>query len=127
MDPGARYAFRVPALNHHTPGHPSEVKTPGAGASAVEGLTFSPKTEPQSPVHLPPHRASLTPFLCLLPTECLHPSRFPFPHPSLRSFSTAVFPIPPWEALEAPGLGAGATVQLESKEMGMGAGGTGCW
>ncbi|XP_044116125.1 V-set and immunoglobulin domain-containing protein 10-like 2 [Neovison vison] len=28
LDPGVRYAFRVLALNHHTAGHPSEVKTP---------------------------------------------------------------------------------------------------
>ncbi|XP_040339406.1 V-set and immunoglobulin domain-containing protein 10-like 2 [Herpailurus yagouaroundi] len=28
LDPGVRYAFRVLALNHHTAGHPSEVKIP---------------------------------------------------------------------------------------------------
>ncbi|XP_039728850.1 V-set and immunoglobulin domain-containing protein 10-like 2 [Pteropus medius] len=28
LDPGVLYAFRVLALNHHTTGHPSEVKTP---------------------------------------------------------------------------------------------------
>ncbi|KAF5921397.1 hypothetical protein HPG69_019448 [Diceros bicornis minor] len=42
LDPGVLYAFCILALNHHTAGHPSEVKIPGAGASAMEGLTFSP-------------------------------------------------------------------------------------
>ncbi|XP_013366436.1 PREDICTED: hemicentin-2 [Chinchilla lanigera] len=28
LDPGVLYAFRILALNHHTTGHPSEVKTP---------------------------------------------------------------------------------------------------
>ncbi|KAM5246031.1 V-set and immunoglobulin domain-containing protein 10-like 2 [Ctenodactylus gundi] len=28
LDPGVLYAFRILALNHHTAGHPSEVKTP---------------------------------------------------------------------------------------------------
>ncbi|XP_029416239.1 V-set and immunoglobulin domain-containing protein 10-like 2, partial [Nannospalax galili] len=28
LDPGVLYAFRILALNHHTVGHPSEVKTP---------------------------------------------------------------------------------------------------
>lgn len=30
LDPGVLYAFRILALNHHTAGHPSEVKIPGA-------------------------------------------------------------------------------------------------
>lgn len=34
LDPGVLYAFRILAMNHHTAGYPSEVKTPGAGLAA---------------------------------------------------------------------------------------------
>lgn len=42
LDPGVLYAFRILAMNHHTAGHPSEVKTPGAGLAAGRNLPFSP-------------------------------------------------------------------------------------
>lgn len=43
LDPGVLYAFRILAMNHHTAGHPSEVKTPGAGLAAGRNLPFSPE------------------------------------------------------------------------------------
>nr|XP_042138007.1 V-set and immunoglobulin domain-containing protein 10-like 2 [Peromyscus maniculatus bairdii] len=35
LDPGVLYAFRILAMNHHTAGHPSEVKTPVDPAFSV--------------------------------------------------------------------------------------------
>lgn len=125
LDPGVRYAFRVLALNHHTAGHPSEVKTPGAEATATEALTLSPPDGNQNPGSSSssqgiPDSIPLAPSHPVPPSPCLSSSP-----PSPQVTSAAVFPISPWEALEALGLGVGATVQLESEGwMGWGAG---CW
>lgn len=92
LDPGVLYAFRVLALNHHTTGHPSEVKTPGAGTSSTARLaTFSTKLSsgPSSsswgtPYSIPllssywippsPSPSSSPPFPWALSTALSHPS-----------------------------------------------------
>lgn len=45
LDPGVLYAFRILAMNHHTAGHPSEVKIPGAGLAAGRNSPSPQKTE----------------------------------------------------------------------------------
>lgn len=52
LDPGVLYAFRMLALNHRTAGHPSEVKIPGAGASAGARPSFPQQN--RAPAPLPP-------------------------------------------------------------------------
>lgn len=56
LDPGVLYAFRVLALNHHTAGHPSEVKIPGAGPVPRGDSPSLHKSQPRvisSPLGLP--------------------------------------------------------------------------
>lgn len=92
LDPGVLYAFRVLALNHHTTGHPSEVKTPGAAASATRCPPLSPQNRAQ--VHLPRHRASPTPFLCSLLSDSSIAHLGPLLQLLLRA-SPLLFPILP--------------------------------
>ncbi|XP_019514408.1 PREDICTED: receptor-type tyrosine-protein phosphatase F-like [Hipposideros armiger] len=92
LDPGVRYAFRVLALNHHTTGYPSEVKIPGAGASALRCSPFSPQNG--ALVHLPRLRASPPPFLCCFLLDSSIPISVLF-----STFSSGTlhcfFPFPP--------------------------------
>jgi hypothetical protein len=48
LDPAVLYAFRILALNHHTVGHPSEVKTPGAGLAPGRDPPFPQRSGPWS-------------------------------------------------------------------------------
>lgn len=55
LDPGVLYAFRILAMNHHTAGYPSEVKTPGAGlAAGRNSLSPTPRKLKPDPFPLPP-------------------------------------------------------------------------
>lgn len=57
LDPGVLYAFRILAMNHHTAGYPSEVKTPGAGLAAGRN-SLPPIPRKLNLPHAPLHRIS---------------------------------------------------------------------
>lgn len=69
LDPGVLYAFRILAMNHHTAGHPSEVKTPGAGLAAGRNSPFLPASHPPRT-----ETWSILPFTGYpAPVLCFHP------------------------------------------------------
>lgn len=98
LDPAVLYAFRILAMNHHTAGHPSEVKTPGAGLAA--GKNSPPPTPPPRKLKhapcSPPQGTMLQPFASSFSLSCTSP---------ICSF-LLLFPDSPRAAQEAPGTGA---------------------
>lgn len=113
LDPGVLYAFRILAMNHHTAGYPSEVKTPGAGLAA--GRNSPPPISPRKlkPAPSSPSQATmLQPFafilMGLLAYLCVHPI-CPF---------LLLFPNSPGAAQEAAGTGADPLLQFQSEEPG---------
>lgn len=113
LDPGVLYAFRILAMNHHTAGYPSEVKTPGAGLAA--GRNSPPPISPRKlkPAPSSPSQATmLRPFasilMGLLAYLCVRPT-CPF---------LLLFPNSPGAAQEAAGTGADPLLQFQSEEPG---------
>ncbi|OBS78401.1 hypothetical protein A6R68_19212 [Neotoma lepida] len=52
LDPGVLYAFRILAMNHHTAGHPSEVKTPGTETAAATSSSNPVQESTDAPVNV---------------------------------------------------------------------------